>query len=346
MSVKIILGISLALVMLIGLTPLGYSEPLRNQLDQGLEINDLQCDNTSHVLVIRTNGNMSCVSERTAEKLGWDIIKTSFQSSMYIIKPIVTLDVPRNVLVGDTFNVDYTLHWDPAFNEPYPEEIQQFQRADIIFINGAGYEKWIEKISLSTRKLVNTSSSFEDRYIETEDATHSHGPEGEHSHTELAFTTWLDLGHARAQAKSVLDHLIDYFPENKTEFQAKFVELTADLLQLESELRLKINSLDNKTAYASHPVYQYLGAGYGLEIISFHWEPAEHPSEEQWEEFTATHHEFQAAIMLWEDEPLPEVIDHLTEMDIRVVVFKPLGNIPENGDFISIMSENIEDLVK
>jgi len=235
---------------------------------------------------------------------------------------------------------------DPAFNEPYPEEIRQFQGADIIFINGAGYEKWIEKISLSTRKLVNTSSSFEDRYIETEDATHSHGPEGEHSHTELAFTTWLDLGHARAQAKSVLDHLIDYFPENKTEFQAKFVELTDDLMQLESELRLKINSLDNKTAYASHPVYQYLGAGYGLEIISFHWEPGEDPTEEQWEEFTATHHEFQAVIMLWEDKPLPEVIDQLTEMDIRVVVFKPLGNIPENGDFISIMTENIEDLVQ
>ena len=111
MSMKLILGISLALVMLIGLVPLGYSDPLRDQLEQGIETNELHCDNTSHVLVLRPNGNLSCVTERAAEKLEWEIIKTSFYSSINVIKPIVTLDVPRNVIVGETFNVDYTIHW-------------------------------------------------------------------------------------------------------------------------------------------------------------------------------------------------------------------------------------------
>ena len=36
---KKLLGVSLALVMVLGTIPLGFSEPLRVQLEQGLEIN-------------------------------------------------------------------------------------------------------------------------------------------------------------------------------------------------------------------------------------------------------------------------------------------------------------------
>ena len=70
-NTKQLLGISLALVMLIGSVPLGFSEPLRVQLEQGIETNNIQCDNPNHVLVLRTNGNVACVTEKGAEKMGW-----------------------------------------------------------------------------------------------------------------------------------------------------------------------------------------------------------------------------------------------------------------------------------
>ena len=70
-------GIFLATVMLCGSIPLGFSEPLRVQLEQGMEINEIQCDNPDNVLVYRTNGKLACVSERTAEKLNWEIINNS-----------------------------------------------------------------------------------------------------------------------------------------------------------------------------------------------------------------------------------------------------------------------------
>jgi len=73
-NTKQLLGISLALIMLVGSTPLGYSEPLRVQLEQGIETDQIQCDNVSHVLVERTNGKLACVTERTAERTGWEII--------------------------------------------------------------------------------------------------------------------------------------------------------------------------------------------------------------------------------------------------------------------------------
>ena len=74
------LGIFLATVMLCGSIPLGFSEPLRVQLEQGLEINEIQCDNPDNVLVQRTNGKLACVSERTAEKLNWEIVETKINS--------------------------------------------------------------------------------------------------------------------------------------------------------------------------------------------------------------------------------------------------------------------------
>ena len=79
-----LVGMTLAIVMLSGSIPLGFSEPLRVQLEAGIETNQLQCDNDSHVLVQRTNGNLACVSEKSAERTGWKIIKINFNENSSI----------------------------------------------------------------------------------------------------------------------------------------------------------------------------------------------------------------------------------------------------------------------
>jgi zinc transport system substrate-binding protein len=46
--------------------------------------------------------------------------------------------------------------------------------------------------------------SMKEKYIPLKDVTtHSHGPEGEHVHTGLAFTTWLNFQMAIAQADAI-----------------------------------------------------------------------------------------------------------------------------------------------
>ena len=72
---------------------------------------------------------------------------------------------------------------DPAFWNPDVETIAAFQAADLILVNGATYAKWLKTASLPKSKMVDTSRSFAADYIEIkDDAVHSHGPEGEHSH--------------------------------------------------------------------------------------------------------------------------------------------------------------------
>ena len=93
---------------------------------------------------------------------------------------------------------------DPAYWMPDPETISKYQQADLILLNGAGYEKWVDAVSLPKSKLCHTSAEFASDYIALEDAgTHSHGPEGEHAHGGTAFTTWLDPTLAVKQADAI-----------------------------------------------------------------------------------------------------------------------------------------------
>ena len=64
------------------------------------------------------------------------------------------------------------------------------------------------RVTLPQFRSVNTSRAFKESYIEVVDAvTHSHGMSGDHSHPGTAFTTWLDLEQAAAQAKAVMEAL-------------------------------------------------------------------------------------------------------------------------------------------
>jgi len=51
-----------------------------------------------------------------------------------------------------------------------------------------------------------------------------------------------------------------------------------------------------------------------------------------------------AKYMLWEAEPLPDVRAKLSDMGISVVVFAPAGNTPSEGDFYSVMQQNLSRL--
>jgi zinc transport system substrate-binding protein len=233
---------------------------------------------------------------------------------------------------------------DPASWNPDNPGIEKFQKADLILLNGADYAKWVNDISLPAAKIVNTSETFKDEYIVLEEAAvHRHGPEGEHSHKGFAFTTWVDLNYAVMQAEAVKEALIKIVPENKEMLESNFEALKASLNKLDKELSNSLKNHKGLEVFASHPVYQYLGKRYNLNIISYHWEPDRMPSEDEWKGFEDELDHHTARIMLWEDEPLPETRNRLENMGVSIVVYNPGGNLSDK-DFLSLMKQNIEDL--
>jgi len=236
---------------------------------------------------------------------------------------------------------------DPAFWEPGANGIAGFQQADLILLNGAGYAKWLKRASLPRRKLVNTSAAFQHDYISVEQAvTHQHGPGGDHSHAGTAFTTWLDLNQARMQVKAILSALEKQGPEHADIFRQNYTLLEKDLVNLDQTLTAIVAQDSDKPFIASHPVYQYLARRYKINLQSVMWEPGVVPDQNQWnalQQLLAAHN---AKWMIWEDEPDEQSLARLQAVGINSLIFKPCANVPEAGDFISVMKNNIMELKK
>ncbi|OVE78094.1 hypothetical protein BVX98_01395 [bacterium F11] len=236
---------------------------------------------------------------------------------------------------------------DPAFWIPKQSVILAYQKADLILLNGASYAKWISKVSLPPSRLVKTSRIFKDQLIATPGGvTHSHGTGGEHSHSGTAFTTWLDFSLAIQQAEDILKTLIRKRPASKAEFEKNFADLKADLMFLDEAVKKVVSKNPKQPFVSSHPVYQYFSRRYGLTMESVMWEPGEFPSDTLWKELKMGLKAFPAKWMIWEGNPLPKSIGKLKEMGVKSLVFDPCGNVPDEGDFLSVMKKNIEELKK
>ena len=234
---------------------------------------------------------------------------------------------------------------DPAFWQPDVATITGFQQADIILLNGAGYAKWVNRVSLPRRKLVDTSAGFSDRYINTEGkVTHSHGREGDHSHTGSAFTTWLDFTQAVEQARAIAEALSHQRPGSKEVFVRNLAALEKDLLDLDKRVKAIVSMDPDRQLLASHPVYQYFRRRYGLHLESVMWEPDAMPDEVEWSELVRLLKGHPANWMLWEGKPNQESVARLRSMGIDSLVFDPCSNRPGDGNFFSVMQQNVLNL--
>lgn len=234
---------------------------------------------------------------------------------------------------------------DPAYWIPDTQTIIDYQKADLILLNGANYAKWVRKVSLPRSKMLDTSGQFKDRYITAEEVlTHSHGSEGEHAHESLAFTVWLDLSLAAQQAKAITNAISRKRPSYKEEFQKNYFTLEKELLVFDMEIKATVKENQSQPLVASHPVYDYFARAYSLNLKSVHWEPDEVPSSEQMLELKALLKEHPAKWLIWEGEPIKESVEGLKSIGMNSLVFDPCGNVPEKGDFFSVMKENVKNL--
>jgi zinc transport system substrate-binding protein len=234
---------------------------------------------------------------------------------------------------------------DPAFWKPGPEIIASYQMADMILLSGAGYARWTRHASLPRRKLIDTSRSFRAAYLARgKSPVHQHGPSGEHTHGEIAFTTWLDPQQAIAQARAIQAAFARRLPDVAMDLERRADALVGDLEQLDRELEAALAASAGESWLASHPVYPYLARRYGLDLRSLTWEPDREPRDEDWQALDALLAARPARWMLWEALPLERTRALLAERGVQVVVFEVLGNRPEQGDYLSRMRANLDAL--
>ncbi len=242
-------------------------------------------------------------------------------------------------------NLPFKNDIDPSQWQPKLDDIIRLQQAQLIVLNGAGYSSWLDKVALASAKLIDTNANNKAQLIALpKQSTHSHGPEGEHSHSGYAFTTWMDMTLAKRQATAISDALIKTYPDHRIEILDRTTILLAQLSQLDADYNKLAKRLEGKTLFYSHPVYQYFQQGYNLAGYSFHWEPNEMPDEEQWQTLSRLRKNNSDALFIWEDQPNAQISKRMNDLDLDLVVIKPAANRDELNWFTE-QQLNIERLI-
>lgn len=249
-------------------------------------------------------------------------------------------------LAGDlaTVSLPAPKEGDPSQWNPGLEELLAIQQADLIVLNGAGYSSWLDKISLSSKQLVNTSLSAKAQWIPlTGQATHSHGPKGDHSHSGYAFTTWMDMTLAKQQASAIAKALIQRWPEQKAAIEKREQALLASLDELDEAYRKQGKRLTGEKFIYSHPVYQYFERQYQLAGLSLHWEPTEMPDDAQWLQLKKNIEQNPNTVFVWEDTPSSLIAQRMTALGVKSIVITPAANASDQ-DWLTTQQENIQRL--
>jgi zinc transport system substrate-binding protein len=234
---------------------------------------------------------------------------------------------------------------DPAYWMPDRPTIANFQQADLVLLNGAGYARWVNKVTLPRFRVVNTSVGFKDRYIETSEViTHTHGSQGDHAHETLAFTTWIDFSLAAEQARAITAALNRKRPALRDIFEKNYALLEKDLMTLDRTINMMVSKDRTRPLVVSHPVYDYFARRYGLNIKSLHWEPDGILTNQQIRDLDSILIEHSAKWMIWEGNPVKQSVERLKAIGVGSLVFNPCSNTPDQGDFLSVMRQNVKNL--
>lgn len=191
------------------------------------------------------------------------VILTTFYPTQYFCERIL-----GDSIEGIEVRCPLPADADAIFWRPSRAEISEYQKADLILINGAGFEKWVATTVLPASRLVNTAEPLAGSFIEFETTTHSHGMTGGHTHEGIDGHTWLDPENAKIQAGEILRALEAIFPAEAAEMQANFAVLVADLESLDRRFAALTEGLKSCELFAAHPAYNYLAARYGWSITN------------------------------------------------------------------------------
>jgi len=238
-----------------------------------------------------------------------------------------------------------SIEGDPAMWAPADSDVGTLQRADLLILNGAGYEAWLAFATLPRERILDTTKNAETMLLPMKEATvHQHGPQGEHSHEGTAFTTWLDPLLAIEQARAITLGLSELVPAHAGLFQSNFESLEQRLIELDRSLAGVLSGLADRPVVFSHPVYQYLQNRYAINGRSLHWEPDVEPGTRDWIDFGNLLREHPARLMVWEAAPTAAVQERLSQEGVESVVFNPVANTPKNGDYFNEMEQNLQRL--
>jgi zinc/manganese transport system substrate-binding protein len=146
---------------------------------------------------------------------------------------------------------------------PTPADAKALASADVFFVNGLGFEGWIDRLEKSADfkgEVVVASAGVKPLTMSEEEGA---APETDPH-------AWQDLASGKIYVANIRDGLIAADPDGKSVYEANAAKYLASIADEESAVRAALGALPEarRKIITSHDAFGYFGKAYGLAIVA------------------------------------------------------------------------------
>ena len=190
------------------------------------------------------------------------IILTSMSIASAKIKVVSTFSILGDMVqnIGGN-NIELTTlvgaNGDGHVYEPTPADAKSVAAADVVFVNGLGFEGWIDRLV--------KASGYKGKVIIATEGIKELKFEG-----ELDPHAWQDLSNGRIYIKNIKNALIDLDPKNSDLYKKNFIAYDKILESMDKSTKDKFADIPkkNRKVITSHDAFLYFGRAYGIDFRS------------------------------------------------------------------------------
>ena len=276
------------------------------------------------------------------------------ERSLRIYTTIAPIYYVTRQLLGDR---DMVINTVPAGEDsvtyiPDRSVLTDMLTADLVILNGAGFEEWLEKVSLPDRLFFDSAHVFKDEWLVYEGVVHSHGGQDDHSHEGYNGHTWLAPAYFQRQVRAIYEKLKTVLTEEEQQtrnLSANFDALDARLTALDAQARTVFAPLQGTTLAATHPTYDYLAKSYGFAIFNIDIDPdAEEITghiQRELDKLRKQRETTNISFLLWEEDPSDVLLEAVAGLQLINIVFPPFDDV-DDPDYFTGMSETLEQIAE
>jgi len=221
--------------------------------------------------------------------------------------------------------------------EPTVKDLQRLQQADLVIINGVGFENWVHDFESIEPNVVIVDTSNGISIIEELDEHDDHESFGDPH-------IWLNPVMAQKQVANIADALIEIDQTNENYYNNNANSYIEKLDVLDKKITNELSMCEKKDFIAFHEAFSYFADQYGLNqhTILESTDPHSEPTSRNLENVINLAKNLDLNVIFTEetvDIRTSEVIAN--EINGKVLVLSPLEIGDDNTSYIEKMEQNL-----
>lgn len=298
------------------------------------------------VSLFLTGCNNSAKSNNSTESNNKLTIVTSFYP-MYISTLNIVKDIPNVEVLNMTTSQTGCLH-DYSLST---KDLKTLSNADILIINGAGMESFLDDVidKYSDLKIIEASKGI-DLIEDTEHDDHTEDHDHEDHDHDVNPHVWVSISKNIEEVSNIAEELSSLDPNHANEYQDNANKYIAKLENLKTEMHSTLDNIAHKDIITFHEAFPYFAEEFGLNIVGvIEIEPDSEPSAKEVENIISIINEKNIKALFTEPQYSSKIADTIAkETGASIYTLDPIvtgdSNEKAYNDYIIKMQENLNTL--